>query len=81
LIFLVVGFWILYETIVQRDYYAYKEHAHAIVSHLVFCIALIVVTIPEGVKLAETVAISSNLKNLFDKNSLIRNLNALDVMA
>ena len=50
-------------------------------SHIVFCIALIVVTIPEGVKLAETLAISSNLNKLFNRNSLIRNLNALEVMA
>jgi len=42
---------------------------------------LIVVTIPEGVKLAETLAISSNLNKLFNRNSLIRNLNALEVMA
>ena len=46
-----------------------------------FCIALIVVTIPEGVKLAETLAISSSLNKLFDRNSLIRSLNALEVMA
>jgi magnesium-transporting ATPase (P-type) len=39
------------------------------------------VTIPEGVKLAETLAISSSLNKLFDRNSLIRSLNALEVMA
>jgi hypothetical protein len=61
LVFGFLLFWILYSVIVQKDFYAYKEHAHAIVSHLVFCIALIVVTIPEGVKLAETVAISASL--------------------
>jgi len=81
LIFLILGFWILYSIIVQKDYYTYREHAHSLVSHLVFCIALIVVTIPEGVKLAETLAISSSLNKLFDRNSLIRSLNALEVMA
>ena len=50
-------------------------------SHLVFCITLIVVTIPEGVKLAETVAISSSLNKLFDMNSLIRSLHAPELMA
>jgi len=42
---------------------------------------LIVVTIPEGVKLAETLAISSSLNKLFDQNSLIRSPNALEIMA
>ena len=38
------------------------KHSQDIANHLVYCIALVVVTIPEGLKLAETIAVSSSLK-------------------
>ena len=50
-------------------------------NHLVYCIALVVVTIPEGLKLAETIAVSSSLSKLFKRNSLIRSLSAPEMMA
>ena len=59
----------------------YHEYAQEIVNHLVFCIALVVVTIPEGLKLSETVAISSSLRKLFDRNSLIRSISAPEIMS
>lgn len=40
-----------------------------------------VVTIPEGLKLSETVAISSSLRKLFDRNSLIRSISAPEIMS
>lgn len=50
-------------------------------NHLIFCIALVVVTIPEGLKLSETVAISSSLHKLFNRNSLIRSISAPEIMS
>ena len=48
---------------------------------LVYCITLVVVTIPEGVKLAETIAVSQSLHKLYRRNSLIRSLQAPEKMA
>jgi Ca2+-transporting ATPase len=48
---------------------------------LVFCIALVVVTIPEGLKFVETITLSSSLGKLFKKNSLVRSLGAPEMMA
>ena len=59
----------------------YHEYAQEIVNHLIFCIALVVVTIPEGLKLSETVAISSSLHKLFNRNSLIRSISAPEIMS
>lgn len=73
-VFGILIFWIIYKIIVKHDFFSYHEHAQSMVNHLVFCIALVVVTIPEGLKLAQTVAISSSLKKQFDRNSLIRSL-------
>jgi len=41
----------------------------------------VVVTIPEGVKLAETIAVSQSLNKLYKRNSLIRSLQAPEKMA
>lgn len=74
LVFSILLFWIVYSIIVQHNFFMYHEHAQEMVNHLVFCIALVVVTIPEGLKLAETIAISSSLHKLFNRNSLIRSI-------
>lgn len=50
-------------------------------NHLIFCIALVVVTIPEGLKLAETIAVSQSLEKLFNMNCLVRSLHAPEMMA
>lgn len=64
-VFLILLFWILYSIVVDRDFYAYHEHIHEFVNHIVYCIALVVVTIPEGLKLTETIAVSSSLSKLY----------------
>jgi magnesium-transporting ATPase (P-type) len=57
-VFCILIFWIAYSIIVMNDYYAYRAHSADVINHLVFCIALIVVTIPEGLKFVETLAVS-----------------------
>jgi len=59
----------------------YTEYKQEIVNHLVFCIALVVVTIPEGLKLSENIAISNSLHKLFNRNSLIRSISAPEIMS
>ena len=68
-VFLILLFWILYSIVVNRDFYAYHEHIHEFVNHIVYCIALVVVTIPEGLKLTETIAVSSSLAKLYNHKS------------
>jgi magnesium-transporting ATPase (P-type) len=68
-VFLILLFWILYSIVVNRDFYAYHEHIHEFVNHIVYCIALVVVTIPEGLKLTETIAVSSSLGKLYNHKS------------
>jgi Ca2+-transporting ATPase len=80
-VFAILIFWIIYSIVIQNDFYAYKAHSKDVVNHLVFCIALVVVTIPEGLKLCETIAVSSSLGKLFEMNSLVRSLQAPEMMA
>ena len=68
-VFLILLFWILYSIVVDKDFYAYHEHIHEFVNHIVYCIALVVVTIPEGLKLTETIAVSSSLSKLYSHKS------------
>ena len=51
------------------------------VNILVYCITLVVVTIPEGVKLAETISVSQSLNKLHKRNTLVRSLQAPEIMA
>ena len=81
LVFGILFFHIIYSIVIQRSFYMYHEYAQEIVNHLIFCIALVVVTIPEGLKLSETVAISSSLHKLFNQNSLIRSISAPEIMS
>jgi len=80
-VFFILIYLIFYTAYVYKDPYAYKAHLKDGVNHLVFCIALVVVTIPEGLKFVETITLSSSLGKLFKKNSLVRSLGAPEMMA
>ena len=57
-------FWLLYSAILENDIYSYEVHLSEMINYIVYCIALVVVTTPGGLKMAEMIALSEAINSL-----------------
>jgi magnesium-transporting ATPase (P-type) len=76
-IFLTLLFWLLYSVILENDLYSFNVHMSEVINYIVFCIALLVVTTPSGLKIAETIALSSAIRQFTKNNTEGLNINQI----
>jgi magnesium-transporting ATPase (P-type) len=55
---------VMWISMVKKDLSEYKQYLTSLTIHVIYCLALIVVAVPEGLKLIETVSISYSLRQL-----------------
>jgi P-type Ca2+ transporter type 2C len=60
--------------IVNKNIEEYKYYMTSVTLHVIYCLALIVVAVPEGLKLIETVAISYSVRKLNKKECLVKSI-------